>query len=192
MKSVNFATAPSKPSPASTLTASRSSASGSDAPISSLRLRIFIVSSPSGAKNPHAENARMKRRPVPPLEPAPNSRASRRPPTTPTPLNARNPVAVRRRPRPADRIFVCTASRLIRGLVLSTSAGDPVAQRQHHALAEPNLTWAGADAELPVAGCPLHGELALPAGLGDEVADEVDGGPEAHQCENEQHRLITP
>ena len=55
-----------------------------------------------------------------------------------------------------------------------------------------SLLRAGADAELPVACGPLHGELALPAGLGDEVADEVDGSPEAHQCENEQHPLITP
>ena len=66
MCSVSFEIAPSNPIPASTLTASRSSASGSSERICSFRLRAFIVTKVSGRTNPIAANTAMSNIPTAP------------------------------------------------------------------------------------------------------------------------------
>ena len=115
MCSVSFAIAPSKPRPASTLTASRSSASGSSRPICSRRRVARLPTIQPGAIHPPATNASVSRRPVC----APATAVSRSPSTSPPPARiafaARKPLGDTSC-IPAASSFCCTESRLSRGL----------------------------------------------------------------------------
>ena len=150
MCSVSFEIAPSKPSPASTLTAIRSSASGSSARIRSLRERALPETDEVGgdeadpAQRDRGEEqttaARQRRR----------RRAARvsSPPSAECRLEGEER---RRRDRPAEagreQPRADAVDRRLR-VELQRPACEPVAERREHALAERQLLLAERGAEL--------------------------------------------
>ncbi len=83
----------SKPRPASTLTASRSSASGRATPIASRRFREREPTTKSGTKKPSAAKPAAKRVPPPnPPKAPPKSTPTKAPPAASTPFAARKLV----------------------------------------------------------------------------------------------------
>ena len=109
----------------------------------------------------------------------PEEAADQRPP----PLMARNVVGVRPRPIPAAISGTAIASRSARGFSLSANrASEPVAGTRTRSVkrsrSSPALNRMAA-----VVGGPADGAVALPAGLGHDVADEIHGGGEGDECE---------
>ena len=120
MCSVNFAIAPSKPIPASTLTARRSSASGSSARTFSLRERARVETTKSGPKNPPAAKTTAKRSADVGLEPTPMRKPKTRPPAAAAPLSARKVFGWILFASPAESSFIRTDSTVTRGFSFST------------------------------------------------------------------------
>ena len=120
MCSVSFEIAPSKPIPASTLTAIRSSASGSSARIRSFRERAFPETTKSGAMKPTPPSAIAAKSTPPGPAAAPPKRAPvASPPSASADLKARKVVGEILRPRPAASSRALTPSMVVFGCSFS-------------------------------------------------------------------------
>src|SRR5919198_1361213 len=102
MCSASFEIAPSKPRPASTLTASRSRASGSSDRIASRRARAFAVRTKSGMTKPTNAPPTVRKRPIAGPEGRPTSAPKTSPPIASAPLAARKAYSATKKAAPAS------------------------------------------------------------------------------------------
>src|SRR5919202_174744 len=128
MCSASFEIAPAKPRPASTLTASRSRASGSSDRIASRRARAFAVRTKSGMTKPTNAPPTVRKRPIAGPEGRPTSAPKTSPPIASAPLAARKAFTEMRSVIPAARSFARTDSTVVFGFSLRTKpASDSAA-----------------------------------------------------------------
>src|SRR5919199_1039902 len=114
--SASFEIAPSKPRPASTLTASRSSASGSSERTASRRARAFAESTKSGMTKPTNAPPTVRRKPIAGPDGSPIRAPKTRPPIASAPLAARKAFTDTRSVIPAARSLSRTASAVALGV----------------------------------------------------------------------------
>ena len=195
MCSVSFATAPSKPRPASTDTASRSSASGSSARIASRRERPRIPTKKPGMMKPpkprmNAENdADRNAAGRGPDREAENDAADRA-----CGLQREERGRCDRAAHPGRHQPACDRVERRAGVQPERQLREPRRRRHEHALLELQPLEPGAgDAVATVGRRAPDGAIALPAGLRHDVADEIRGGgeEEERECEEDLH-LISP
>src|SRR2546423_2973144 len=128
MCSASFEIAPSKPRPASTLTASRSSASGSSLRTCSRRARAFAERTKSGMTKPTNAPPSVSRKPIATPEGRPISAPKTSPAIASAPLAARKACTVTRSVIPAASSFTRTDSTVVFGFSLRTKpASDSAA-----------------------------------------------------------------
>src|SRR5919201_1122446 len=120
MCSASFEIAPSNPRPASTLTASRSSASGSSDRTVSRRARAFAESTKSGMTKPTNAPPTVRKRPIAGPEGRPTRAPKTSPPIASAPLAARKAFTDTRSVIPAARSFSRTESTVAFGFSFST------------------------------------------------------------------------
>src|SRR5437588_7872758 len=120
MCSASFEIAPSKPRPASTLTARRSSASGSSERTFSRRPRAFAESTKSGMTKPTNAPPRVSRKPIPAPEGRPIRAPKASPPIASAPLAARKAFTDTRSLIPAARSLTRTDSTVVFGFSFRT------------------------------------------------------------------------
>src|SRR2546429_5063329 len=120
MCSASFEIAPSKPRPASTLTARRSSASGSSERTCSRRPRALAESTKSGSTKPTNAPPSVSRKPIPAPEGRPINAPKTSPPIASAPLAARKAFTDTRSLIPAARSLTRTESTVVFGFSLRT------------------------------------------------------------------------
>ncbi len=192
MNSASLAIAPSNPSPASTLTASRSSASGSAAPTSSFRWRILIVEQPVGREEAAAGERDDEEEPGRPAAGGAEHQRQQDAGDDARALQCEETGRGQPAAHAGREDLELDGFEARARVDLQHRAGDPVAQRPHHALLEVRRLRPDRQPQLAVASGALHRELPLPARQRDDLADQVDGAAETHQRKDQQHCLITP